>query len=208
MVLLLWIFYVFSVLCLLCLWTRLFICALWSPGKGLTSWLLFVVSNCEFVTFPLVSWVRCGTWLYQFLIFAPLFTLEVLEKSLNFTYTCLYEPSAPKTTSFSEEKPWDGWTYGMEAQPGDSYSQQQCKWNYQISRLILSWVARMLFSIGYPYFYFSRISRLLFSIRYPDFSFQWDIKIAIITGITKPQGYKTFSMLNSAKHKIYPTHKC
>ena len=40
----------------------LFICALWSPaGKGLTSWLSFVVSNCEFVTFPLVSWVRCGT---------------------------------------------------------------------------------------------------------------------------------------------------
>ena len=39
-----------------------FICALWSPaGKGLTSWLSFVVSNCEFVTFPLVSWVRCGT---------------------------------------------------------------------------------------------------------------------------------------------------
>ena len=35
---------------------------LWSPaGKGLTSWLSFVVSNCEFVTFPLVSWVRCGT---------------------------------------------------------------------------------------------------------------------------------------------------
>ena len=51
-----------SVLCLLCLCARLFICALWSPaGKGLTSWLLFVVSNCEFVTFPLVSWVRCGT---------------------------------------------------------------------------------------------------------------------------------------------------
>ena len=42
-----------SVLCLLCLCTRLIICALWSPaGKGLTSWLLFVVSNCEFVTFP------------------------------------------------------------------------------------------------------------------------------------------------------------
>ena len=39
-----------------------FICALWSPaGKGLTSWLSFVVSNCEFVTFPLVSWVGCGT---------------------------------------------------------------------------------------------------------------------------------------------------
>ena len=65
-----------SVLCLLCLCARLFICALWSPaGKGLTSWLSFVVSSCEFVTFPFVSWVRCGTWLYRFLIFAPLLTL-------------------------------------------------------------------------------------------------------------------------------------
>ena len=34
-----------SILCLLCLCARLFICALWSPaGKGLTSWLSFVVS--------------------------------------------------------------------------------------------------------------------------------------------------------------------
>ena len=33
------------VLCLLCLFARLFLCALWSPaGKGLTSWLSFVVS--------------------------------------------------------------------------------------------------------------------------------------------------------------------
>ena len=49
----------------LCLFVRLFICALWSPaGKGLTSLLSFVVSNCEFVTFPLVTWVRCGTLLY------------------------------------------------------------------------------------------------------------------------------------------------
>ena len=30
-------------------------------GKGLTSWFSFVVTNCEFVTFRLVSWVRCGT---------------------------------------------------------------------------------------------------------------------------------------------------
>ena len=41
-----------SVLCLLCLCARLFICALWSPaGKGLTSWLLFVVSVVFFVLF-------------------------------------------------------------------------------------------------------------------------------------------------------------
>ena len=32
--------------------SRLFIAALWSPaGKGLTSWLLFVMSYCDFVTF-------------------------------------------------------------------------------------------------------------------------------------------------------------
>ena len=52
----------FSVLCLLCLFARLFICVLCSPAvKELTSWLSFLVSKCEFVTFPLVSRVRCGT---------------------------------------------------------------------------------------------------------------------------------------------------
>ena len=30
------------------------------PRKGLTSWLSFVMSNCEVVTFPLVSWVMFG----------------------------------------------------------------------------------------------------------------------------------------------------
>ena len=31
----------------------LYIATLWSPaGKGLTSWLLFLVSNCYFVTLP------------------------------------------------------------------------------------------------------------------------------------------------------------
>ena len=43
-----------SVLCLLCLYARLFICALWSPvGKGLTSWLSFVVST---VSLSLSHW--------------------------------------------------------------------------------------------------------------------------------------------------------
>ena len=33
--------------------SRLFIAALWSPAvKGLTSWLFFVRSGCDFVTFP------------------------------------------------------------------------------------------------------------------------------------------------------------
>ena len=61
-VLLLWIIYVFSVFCLLFLYACMFICALWLPaGRGLTSWLSFAVSNYEFGTFPLVSWIRCGT---------------------------------------------------------------------------------------------------------------------------------------------------
>ena len=65
----------FSVSCLQCLCARLFICALWSTaGKGLISWLSFVVSYFEFVTLPLVSCVRCGTGLYRFPIFAPLLT--------------------------------------------------------------------------------------------------------------------------------------
>ena len=51
----------FCVLFLLCFRARLFIDALWSPaGKGLTSWLSFVMSDCEVVTLILVSWVRRG----------------------------------------------------------------------------------------------------------------------------------------------------
>ena len=39
--------------CDLVMLSRLFIAVLWSPAeKGLTSWLLFVMSNCDFVTFP------------------------------------------------------------------------------------------------------------------------------------------------------------
>ena len=52
-----------------------YMCFVVTCWKGLTSWLSFVVSNCEFVTFPLVSLVRCGTLLYRFLIFAHLLTL-------------------------------------------------------------------------------------------------------------------------------------
>ena len=46
-----------SHLCYVCLVfvmvSRLFMAALWSPaGKGLTSWFLFVMFSCVFVTFP------------------------------------------------------------------------------------------------------------------------------------------------------------
>ena len=40
-------------LCLVFVMLCLFVAALWSPaGKVLTSWLLFVMFNCIFVTFP------------------------------------------------------------------------------------------------------------------------------------------------------------
>ena len=73
-----------SVLCLLCfvrvcLYVLLVTC--WERAD-----LLALVCGvfCEFVTFPLVSWVRCGTWLYLFLIFAPLLTLPTLILIYNF----------------------------------------------------------------------------------------------------------------------------
>ena len=73
---------------LFCFCAHLFIDALWSPaGKGMTSWLSFVMSNCEVVPFPLVSWVRCGAWFYRFLIFALFLTSiinHVLALILNY----------------------------------------------------------------------------------------------------------------------------
>ena len=53
-------------LCYLCpvffMLLRLFIAALWSPaGKGLTSWLLFVMFIVVLLLSHVVSWVRCGT---------------------------------------------------------------------------------------------------------------------------------------------------
>ena len=69
-VLLLWIFYVLFLSC--ACYAFVWVC----------SWLSFVVSSCEFVTFLLVSWVRRGTWLYRFLIFAPLLTSITRHKWL------------------------------------------------------------------------------------------------------------------------------
>ena len=74
---------------LLCFHASLFTDTLWSPAeKGLTSWLSFVMSNCEVVTFPLVSWVRCGAWLYRFLIFVLFLTFMcyLVTTSVNFFY--------------------------------------------------------------------------------------------------------------------------
>ena len=45
--------FLFSLVFATCMLCASVYSALWSPaGKWLTSWLSFVVSNCEFVTFP------------------------------------------------------------------------------------------------------------------------------------------------------------
>ena len=83
-VLLLWIFYVFVLSCVcfvLCASVYMcFVVTCWERAD-----LLALVCGvfCEFVTFPLVSWVRCGTWLYRFLIFAPLLTFNSTSRYLD-----------------------------------------------------------------------------------------------------------------------------
>ena len=101
--LLLWIIYVISVLFLLCYNARLFVGALWpSAGKGLTSWFSFVMSYYDVVTFPLVLWVRCGAWLYRFLIFSLFLTyidfiflqnIKIFQTVVSLNWTYKDEPS-------------------------------------------------------------------------------------------------------------------
>ena len=67
-------------LCFLCLLfrmlSRLLIAALLSPaGKGFTSWLLLMMFIVFLYLSNVVSWVRCVTSLYHFLIFAAFLTL-------------------------------------------------------------------------------------------------------------------------------------
>ena len=61
-------------------------------GKGLTSWHSFVMSNCEAVTFSLVSLVRCGAKLYRFLIFVLFLTLitQVTNKGSSSTANFIF----------------------------------------------------------------------------------------------------------------------
>ena len=80
-VLLLWI--LFCYLCFLfVMLSCLFIAVLWSPaGKGLTSWLSCMWCFLAFLSLShVVSWVRCGTWLYQFR--GPLVDRQNLKKPL------------------------------------------------------------------------------------------------------------------------------
>ena len=78
-------------LVLICFHARLFVNALWSlAGKGLTSWLPFVMLNCNVVTFPSVSWVRCGARLYRFLIFAFFLILGNCTIGMTTSHFCIF----------------------------------------------------------------------------------------------------------------------
>ena len=69
-----------SVLCLLCLCARLFICALWSPaGKGLTSWLSYVVFT---VSLSLPVGILGRVW-YLIVSIPDLCTLTYFECNLD-----------------------------------------------------------------------------------------------------------------------------
>ena len=89
-VLLLWVFCVFVLSCVCYV-----LCASVCVCFVVTCWeradlLAFVCGvYCEFVTFPLVSWVGCGVWLCRFLIFAPLLTLYLFY-FLFYILICMY----------------------------------------------------------------------------------------------------------------------
>ena len=88
--------------------TKLLFCLVFARSLCASVYMCFVVTcweradllaivcgvYCEFVTFPLVSWVRCGTWLYRFLIFAPLLTLL---KDHNAVTPVRLGPAAPRS---------------------------------------------------------------------------------------------------------------
>ena len=101
-------------LVLLCFHARLFVDSLWSPaGKGLTSLLSFVMSSCDVVTFPLISWVRCGPWLYRFLIFALFLTLYSpvkVSKKANFRNRHNQAPHLIQDTTWESDKTHENFT--------------------------------------------------------------------------------------------------
>ena len=67
------------------MFSYLFVVALWSPaGKGLTSWLSCLWCFIVFLLLShVLSWVRCGAWLYRYLIFAFFLTFMMKSHLLN-----------------------------------------------------------------------------------------------------------------------------
>ena len=71
--------------------SHLFIAALWTPEeKGLTSLRLFVKFIVILLPSHLLSWDRCGTLLYQFLILAALLSMLVNDAGYYFFLYSLF----------------------------------------------------------------------------------------------------------------------
>ena len=88
-----------SVLCLLCLCARLFMCALWSPaGKGLTSWLSYVVSA---VSLSLSIGILGQVW-YLIVLIPDLCTLTYFD--INHTVPDILTPQRFRWFSISVQK--------------------------------------------------------------------------------------------------------
>ena len=83
-----WSFMFFCLVFVMLLCAYVDLCLVVTCWEGLASWLSFVVYNCEFVTFPLVSWVRCCAWLYRFLIFEPLITFKGFYYKWTWRLSC------------------------------------------------------------------------------------------------------------------------
>ena len=114
-----------SVLCLLCRCKCLFICAFWSPaGKGLTSWLSFVVSNCN-CHFPIwypgsgVVLDCIDSWsLHTYLLYSS--RCDMLNKDYLLTYLLTY-------LLFPQNKCHVGYVYHfINIKTGWSYIAQLC----------------------------------------------------------------------------------
>ena len=97
--LLLWIICVFCVMCFSCFCVCSLLPCNHLLGKGLTFWLLLVMFIVFLLLSNVVSWVRCGTGLYRFLIFAVFLTinkyysLATLATLINFREN-IWNPSA------------------------------------------------------------------------------------------------------------------
>ena len=64
------------------LWAYVYMCLVVICSERADLLALVCGVYCEFVTFRLLSWVSCGTWLYRYLIFTPLHTFQTFS-SLN-----------------------------------------------------------------------------------------------------------------------------
>ena len=113
--------------------SRLFIAVLWSPeGKGLSSWLLYVVFIVILLLSHLESCYRCGTWLWRFLILAVFLTSFVkMPHCWESHVTAQMGPRATDTRTQTT-------TYTHTNAYAHACSEQICKGSYKSDHILLN----------------------------------------------------------------------